>query len=86
LKEAGVRDADYEWYEGYHTISQSRTSEIVGRCDVVAVITSYAGHLLLWQTRNAIRPDQTHFLIHHSGAGSLRQAILDKFKKNPGSY
>ncbi|RCK80151.1 MAG: hypothetical protein OZSIB_3655 [Candidatus Ozemobacter sibiricus] len=83
LEEAGVRDADYEWYEGYHTISQARTAEIVGRCDVIVVITSYAGHLHTWQTRHAVGPHQTLFLIHSSGAGSLRQQILEKFKKSP---
>lgn len=81
LKEAGVKDSDYEWYEGYHTISQARTGEIVGRCDVIVVVTSYAGHLHTWQTRNAIGPHQHLFLIHSSGAGSLRQQILEKFKK-----
>ncbi len=83
LEEAGVRDADYEWYEGYHTISQARTAEIVGRCDVIVVVTSYAGHLHTWQTRNAVGPHQTLLLIHSSGAGSLRQQILEKFKKAP---
>lgn len=83
LKEAGVKDADYEWYEGYHTISQARTAEICGRCDVIVVVTSYAGHLHTWQTRNAVGPHQTLFLIHSSGAGSLRQQILEKFKKTP---
>jgi len=82
LKEAGVKEADYEWYEGYHTISQARTSEIVGRCDLAVVITSYAGHLLLHQTRNSITPRQTLFLIHNSGAGSLRLQIIEKFKKS----
>ena len=80
LKEAGVADEDYEWFEGYHTISQAQTADIVGRCDVVAVITSYAGHLLLYQTRSCITPQQTLFLIHNSGAGSLRREILKKFK------
>lgn len=82
LEEAGVRDEDYEWYEGYHTISLARSAEIVKRCDVVVVITSYAGHLHTWQTRSVIQPHQTLLLIHSSGAGSLRQQILEKFKKN----
>ncbi|HQB82264.1 MAG TPA: hypothetical protein PLR50_02110, partial [Candidatus Rifleibacterium sp.] len=38
LKEAGVANEDYEWYEGYHTISQARTAEIVGRCDLAVVV------------------------------------------------
>jgi hypothetical protein len=84
LKEAGVHDEDYEWYEGYHTISQARTNDICGRADVVAIVTSYAGHLILWQVRNCIRPDQTLFLIHKSGAGSLRQHIIDAFRKGSG--
>lgn len=81
LKEAGVCDDDYEWYEGYHTISQSRTAEIVGRCDLVVVVTSYAGHLLLYQVRPCIKPNQHFFKIHNSGAGSLRKEILKTFKK-----
>lgn len=81
LKEAGVKDNDYEWYEGYHTISQSRTSEIVGRCDLVVVVTSYAGHLLLYQVRPCIKPTQHFFKIHNSGAGSLRKEIIKTFKK-----
>ena len=81
LKEAGVKDEDYEWYEGYHTISQSRTAEIVGRCDLVVVVTSYAGHLLLYQVRPCIKPHQHFFKIHNSGAGSLRKEILATFKK-----
>ena len=60
LKEAGVANEDYEWYEGYHTISQARTAEIVGRCDLAVVVTSYAGHLLLYQVRPCIKEHQ-HF-------------------------
>lgn len=81
LKEAGVKDEDYEWYEGYHTISQARTAEIVGRCDLVVVVTSYAGHLLLYQVRPCIKEHQHFFKIHKSGAGSLRKEILKTFKK-----
>ncbi len=82
LREAGVKEEDYEWYEGYHTISQARTADIVGRSDLIVVITSYAGHLLLWQTRSAMTPQKTLFLIHNSGAGSLRQQIIEKFRKS----
>ncbi|MBU1105552.1 MAG: hypothetical protein KKB51_02695 [Candidatus Riflebacteria bacterium] len=81
LKEAGVDNEDYEWYEGYHTISQARTAEIVGRCDLVVVVTSYAGHLLLYQVRPCIQPHQHFFKIHKSGAGSLRKEVLKAFKK-----
>ena len=81
LKEAGVEDGDYEWYEGYHTISQARTAEIVGRCDLIVVVTSYAGHLLLYQIRPCIKPHQHFFKIHNSGAGSLRKEIVETFKK-----
>lgn len=81
LKEAGVANEDYEWYEGYHTISQARTSEIVGRCDLAVVVTSYAGHLLLYQVRPCIKEHQHFFKIHNSGAGSLRKEILKTFKK-----
>jgi len=81
LKEAGVDNEDYEWYEGYHTISQARTAEIVGRCDLVVVVTAYAGHLLLYQVRPCIQPHQHFFKIHKSGAGSLRKEILKTFKK-----
>ncbi len=81
LKEAGVSNEDYEWYEGYHTISQSRTAEIVGRCDLAVVVTSYAGHLLLYQVRPCIKEHQHFFKIHNSGAGSLRKEILKTFKK-----
>ncbi len=81
LKEAGVEDVDYEWYDGFHTISQARTNEIVGRCDVAVVMTSYAGHLYLFQVRACIRPDQHLFLIHNSGAGTLRTEILNTFGK-----
>jgi hypothetical protein len=81
LKEAGVSENDYEWYEGYHTISQARTSEIVGRCDLVVVVTSYAGHLLLYQVRPCIKEGQHFFKIHNSGAGSLRKEIVHTFKK-----
>lgn len=82
LKEAGVKDEDYEWYEGYHTISQARTAEIVGRCDLVVVVTAYAGHLLLYQVRPCIKEHQHFFKIHKSGAGSLRKEILKTFKKS----
>lgn len=82
LKEAGVKNEDYEWYEGYHTISQARTAEIVGRCDLIVVVTSYAGHLLLYQVRPCIREHQHFFKIHNSGAGSLRKEILATFKKS----
>jgi hypothetical protein len=82
LKEAGVKNEDYEWYEGYHTISQARTAEIVGRCDLVVVVTSYAGHLLLYQVRPCIKDHQHFFKIHNSGAGSLRKEILATFKKS----
>jgi len=81
LKEAGVANEDYEWYEGYHTISQARTAEIVGRCDLAVVVTSYAGHLLLYQVRPCIKEHQHFFKIHNSGAGSLRKEILKAFKK-----
>ncbi|MEW6710711.1 MAG: hypothetical protein AB1403_12870 [Candidatus Riflebacteria bacterium] len=81
LEEAGVEDEDYEWYEGYHTISQARTAEIVGRCDLVVVVTAYAGHLLLYQVRPCIKEHQHFFKIHKSGAGSLRKEILRTFKK-----
>jgi len=81
LKEAGVANEDYEWYEGYHTISQARTAEIVGRCDLAVVVTSYAGHLLLYQVRPCIKDHQHFFKIHNSGAGSLRKEILKAFKK-----
>jgi len=81
LKEAGVANEDYEWYEGYHTISQARTAEIVGRCDLAVVVTSYAGHLLLYQVRPCIKEHQHFFKIHNSGAGSLRKEILKTFKK-----
>ncbi|KAF1081128.1 MAG: hypothetical protein GQF41_2396 [Candidatus Rifleibacterium amylolyticum] len=81
LKEAGVDNEDYEWYEGYHTISQARTAEIVGRCDLVVVVTAYAGHLLLYQVRPCIQPHQHFFKIHKSGAGSLRKEIIKTFKK-----
>lgn len=81
LKEAGVENEDYEWYEGYHTISQSRTAEIVGRCDLVVVVTSYAGHLLLYQVRPCIKDHQHFFKIHNSGAGSLRKEIVKTFRK-----
>lgn len=81
LKEAGVANEDYEWYEGYHTISQARTAEIVGRCDLAVVVTSYAGHLLLYQVRPCIKDHQHFFKIHNSGAGSLRKEILKTFKK-----
>ncbi|HAE37408.1 MAG TPA: hypothetical protein DCG57_02080, partial [Candidatus Riflebacteria bacterium] len=80
-KEAGVDNEDYEWYEGYHTISQARTAEIVGRCDLVVVVTAYAGHLLLYQVRPCIQAHQHFFKIHKSGAGSLRKEILKTFKK-----
>ncbi|MBQ3643110.1 MAG: hypothetical protein II961_00800 [Candidatus Riflebacteria bacterium] len=81
LKEAGVEDSDYEWYEGFHTISQARTNEIVGRCDVAVVMTSYAGHLYLFQVRACINKNQHLFLIHNSGAGTLRTEILKTFGK-----
>lgn len=81
LKEAGVNDGDYEWYEGYHTISQARTAEIVGRCFLIVVVTSYAGHLLLYQVRPCIKEHQHFFKIHNSGAGSLRKEIVNTFKK-----
>lgn len=81
LKEAGVANEDYEWYEGYHTISQARTAEIVGRCDLAVVVTSYAGHLLLYQVRPCIKENQHFFKIHNSGAGSLRKEIVKTFKK-----
>ena len=79
LKEAGIAEADFEWYDGFHTISQARTSEIVGRCDVAVVMTSYAGHLYLFQVRACIKPEQYLFLIHNSGAGTLRKEIYDTF-------
>ncbi|MBF0499096.1 MAG: hypothetical protein HQM09_03090 [Candidatus Riflebacteria bacterium] len=82
MKEAGVKDADYEWYEGYRTISQNRTAEIVRRCDLVVVITSYAGHLHTWQTRDTVTDQQTLVYIHNSGTGTLRQAIIEKFRKD----
>jgi hypothetical protein len=81
LREAGVTEEDYEWYEGYRTISQGRTTDIVNRCDVVVVVTSYAGHMMLWQTRSSVGPNQHLFLIHSSGAGSLRQRIVETFRK-----
>ena len=81
LKEAGVEESDYEWYEGFHTISQARTNEIVGRCDVAVVMTSYAGHLYLFQVRACINKNQHLFLIHNSGAGTLRTEILKTFGK-----
>lgn len=81
LKEAGVANEDYEWYEGYHTISQARTAEIVGRCDLVVVVTSYAGHLLLYQVRPCIKDHQHFFKIHNSGAGSLRKEIVKAFRR-----
>ncbi|MFZ2960208.1 MAG: hypothetical protein WA705_25280 [Candidatus Ozemobacteraceae bacterium] len=81
LKEAGVKEADFEWYEGYRTISQNRTAEIVRRCDFVVVITSYAGHLHTWQTRNTVTEQQTLVYIHNSGTGTLRQQIIEKFRK-----
>lgn len=81
LKEAGIEDADYEWYDGFHTISQARTNEIVGRCDVAVVMTSYAGHLYLFQVRACIKENQHLFLIHNSGAGTLRTEILNTFGK-----
>lgn len=79
LKEAGIAEADFEWYDGFHTISQARTSEIVGRCDVAVVMTSYAGHLYLFQVRACIKPEQHLFLIHNSGAGTLRKEIYETF-------
>ncbi|MBI3038020.1 DUF2325 domain-containing protein [bacterium] len=82
LRDAGVKDSDYRWYEGYKTISQARTAEIVGWCDLVVVITSYAGHLLLYQTREVLSKGQVLLLIHNSGVGTLRQQILEKFKKS----
>ena len=81
LKEAGVEETDYEWYDGFHTISQARTNEIVGRCDVAVVMTSYAGHLYLFQVRACIKENQHLFLIHNSGAGTLRTEILNTFGK-----
>ncbi|MBF0546311.1 MAG: hypothetical protein HQM08_17840 [Candidatus Riflebacteria bacterium] len=81
LKEAGVKDCDYEWYDGYRTISQARTAEIVRRCDVVVVITAYAGHLHTWQTRSTVTDQQDLYFIHNSGTGTLRQQILEKYKK-----
>ncbi len=81
LKEAGVKEEDYEWYDGFHTISQARTNEIVGRCDVAVVMTSYAGHLYLFQVRACIKENQHLFLIHNSGAGTLRTEILNTFGK-----
>lgn len=85
LKEAGVKDADYEWYEGYKTISQNRTAEIVRRCDLVVVITAYAGHLHTWQTRATCTDQQTLVYIHNSGTGTLRQQIIEKFRKREGN-
>lgn len=79
LKEAGIAEADFEWYDGFHTISQARTSEIVGRCDVAVVMTSYAGHLYLFQVRACIKSEQHLFLIHNSGAGTLRKEIYETF-------
>ena len=79
LKEAGIAEADFEWYDGFHTISQARTSEIVGRCDVAVVMTSYAGHLYLFQVRACIKPEQHLVLIHNSGAGTLRKEIYETF-------
>ena len=81
LKEAGVEENDYEWYDGFHTISQARTNEIVGRCDVAVVITSYAGHLYLFQVKACIKDNQHLFLIHNSGTGTLRTEILKAFGK-----
>ncbi|HNW35266.1 MAG TPA: hypothetical protein PKM25_10070, partial [Candidatus Ozemobacteraceae bacterium] len=81
LREAGVIEGDYEWYDGYHTIPLSRTCEIVGRCDVVVVVTAYAGHLHLFQTRACIKPEQMLLLIHKSGAGSLRKELIEKFRR-----
>lgn len=81
LKEAGIEETDYEWYDGFHTISLARTNEIVGRCDVAVVITSYAGHLYLFQVRACIKDNQHLFLIHNSGAGTLRTEILNTFGK-----
>lgn len=85
LKEAGVKDPDYEWYEGYKTISQNRTAEIVRRCDLVVVITAYAGHLHTWQTRATCTDQQTLVYIHNSGTGTLRQQIIEKFRKREGT-
>ncbi|HOY67039.1 MAG TPA: hypothetical protein PLP29_09125 [Candidatus Ozemobacteraceae bacterium] len=84
LREAGVIEGDYEWYDGYHTIPLSRTCEIVGRSDVVVVVTAYAGHLHLFQTRACIKPDQALLLIHKSGAGSLRKELIAKFGSGRG--
>lgn len=83
LAEAGVTEEDYEWYEGYRTISQARTADIVGRCDLIVVITSYAGHLLLYQSRCCITPKQKFVPIHSSGAGSLRQKIRELYQAGP---
>ncbi len=79
LKEAGVRESDFEWYEGYRTISQNRTAEIMGRCDFIVVITSYAGHLHTWQTRSSRKDGQVLEYIHNSGTGTLRQKIIERF-------
>lgn len=79
LKEAGVKESDFEWYEGYRTISQNRTAEIMGRCDFVVVITSYAGHLHTWQTRSSRTAGQILEYIHNSGTGTLRQKIIERF-------
>ncbi|MBF0406273.1 MAG: hypothetical protein HQM10_02880 [Candidatus Riflebacteria bacterium] len=80
LKEAGVKECDYEWYDGYRTISQSRTAEIVRRCDLVVVITAYAGHLHTWQTRSTVTDQQKLVFIHNSGSGTLRTQILENYK------
>lgn len=85
LEEAGVAEHDYEWYEGYKTISLARTADIVGRCDLVVVVTSYAGHLLLYQSRDCITPKQKFAPIHSSGAGSLRKTIRELYQgQRPG--
>ncbi|NLM17124.1 MAG: hypothetical protein GX221_05340 [Candidatus Riflebacteria bacterium] len=81
LKEAGVKYEDYEWYDGYHTISQARTAEIVGRADLIVVVTSYAGHLLLYQVRPCIEKHQLFLKIHSSGAGSLKKEIRNHYSK-----
>ncbi|HNV68765.1 MAG TPA: hypothetical protein PKO06_03645 [Candidatus Ozemobacteraceae bacterium] len=79
LKEAGVKESDFVWYEGYRTISQNRTAEIMGRCDFIVVITSYAGHLHTWQTRSSRTEGQVLEYIHNSGTGTLRQKIIERF-------
>lgn len=82
LQEAGIAEEDFEWYDGFHTISLARTAEIVGRCDVAVVMTSYAGHLYLFQVRDCIDSKKQHlWLIHNSGAGTLRTEILNTFGK-----